>query len=323
MRDRGEYASGRRLELAPRLFLGATANPFVPPYAERVSNLQRKIDAGAQFIQTQFCFDLKLLEAFMREVRARGLHERAAIIVGVGTLGSAKALRWMAEHVPGVHVPESVTARIGAAADQRREGRRVCVETIHAVRQIEGVAGVHLMGHKNEDALAQVIVEAALRTATPRLVLAGEMLDTVGAIAKPLIKLSGGTAAAKLGKVLIGTVHGDLHDIGKNIVTFMLDINGFEVKDIGVDVPAQKFIDEIKAYEPDVVGLSGFLTLAFDSMKETIGAFESAGMRKDFKIMIGGGQIDETVRSYTGADAFGVNAVEAVALCRNWIRVTA
>ena len=157
----------------------------------------------------------------------------------------------------------------------------------------------------------------------PELVLAGEMLDTVGAIAKPLIKLSGGTAAAKLGKVLIGTVHGDLHDIGKNIVTFMLDINGFEVKDIGVDVPAQKFIDEIKAYEPDVVGLSGFLTLAFDSMKETIGAFESAGMRKDFKIMIGGGQIDETVRSYTGPDAFGVNAVEAVALCRNWIRVTA
>ena len=157
----------------------------------------------------------------------------------------------------------------------------------------------------------------------PELVLAGEMLDIVGAIAKPLIKLGGGAEAAKLGKVLIGTVHGDLHDIGKNIVTFMLDINGFEVKDIGVDVPVQKFIDEIKAYQPDVVGLSGFLTLAFDSMKETIGAFESAGMRKGFKIMIGGGQIDEAVRSYTGADAFGVNAVEAVALCRDWMRVAA
>jgi len=157
----------------------------------------------------------------------------------------------------------------------------------------------------------------------PELVLAGEMLDIVGAIAKPLIKLGGGAEAAKLGKVLIGTVHGDLHDIGKNIVTFMLDINGFEVKDIGVDVPVQKFIDEIKAYQPDVVGLSGFLTLAFDSMKETIGAFESAGMRPGFKIMIGGGQIDETVRRYTGADAFGVNAVEAVALCRDWMRVAA
>lgn len=157
----------------------------------------------------------------------------------------------------------------------------------------------------------------------PELVLAGEMLDNVGAIAKPLIKQGEGGGAAKLGKVLIGTVHGDLHDIGKNIVTFMLDINGFEVKDIGVDVPVQTFIDEIKAYQPDVVGLSGFLTLAFDSMKETITAFDAAGLRSDFKIMIGGGQIDETVRSYTGADAFGVNAVEAVGLCRNWLGVAA
>ncbi len=157
----------------------------------------------------------------------------------------------------------------------------------------------------------------------PELVLAGEMLDTIGAIAKPLIKTAPGEEAKKLGKVLIGTVHGDLHDIGKNIVTFMLDINGFEVKDIGVDVPVATFIDEIRAYRPDVVGLSGFLTLAFESMKETIAAFEAAGMREDFKIMIGGGQIDETVRGYTGADAFGVNAVEAVALCRTWMGVAA
>jgi methylenetetrahydrofolate reductase (NADPH) len=163
MRDRAEYASGRKLEQAPKLFLGATANPFVPPYAERVANLERKIDAGAQFIQTQFCFDLALLEDFMRAVRARGLHQRASIIVGVGTLSSAKALRWMAEHVPGVHVPHAVTERIAAAADPKAEGRRVCVETIHALRQIEGVAGVHLMGHKNEAALAQIIVEAGLR----------------------------------------------------------------------------------------------------------------------------------------------------------------
>lgn len=152
----------------------------------------------------------------------------------------------------------------------------------------------------------------------PELVLAGEMLENIGAIAKPLIKTAPGEEPKKLGRVLIGTVHGDLHDIGKNIVSFMLDINGFEVKDIGVDVPAQTFIDEINSYQPDVVGLSGFLTLAFDSMKETISAFERNGMRDKFKIMIGGGQIDETVRAYTGADAFGVNAVEAVALCRGW-----
>jgi len=157
----------------------------------------------------------------------------------------------------------------------------------------------------------------------PELVLAGEMLETIGAIAKPLIKQGPGEAAKRLGKVLIGTVHGDLHDIGKNIVSFMLDINDFEVKDIGIDVPVNKFIEEINAYQPDVVGLSGFLTLAFDSMKETIAAFESAGMRDKFKIMIGGGQIDETVRAYTGADAFGVNAVEAVNLCRNWMGVAA
>ena len=157
----------------------------------------------------------------------------------------------------------------------------------------------------------------------PELVLAGEMLDKIGAVAKPLIKQGEGGEAKKLGKVLIGTVHGDLHDIGKNIVSFMLDINGFEVKDIGIDVPVKTFIDEIKSFKPDVVGLSGFLTLAFDSMKETIAAFDTAGMRHDFKIMIGGGQIDETVRAYTGADAFGVNAVEAVNLCRNWTGVAA
>ena len=157
----------------------------------------------------------------------------------------------------------------------------------------------------------------------PELVLAGEMLDTIGAIAKPLIKNAPGEEPKKLGKVLIGTVHGDLHDIGKNIVTFMLDINGFDVKDIGIDVPAAKFIAEIEAYKPDVVGLSGFLTLAFDSMKDTIASIDKAGLRGDLKIMIGGGQIDETVRKYTGADAFGVNAVEAVSLCKSWMGATA
>ena len=157
----------------------------------------------------------------------------------------------------------------------------------------------------------------------PELVLAGEMLENVGAIAKPLIAARPGAQAGKLGKVLIGTVHGDLHDIGKNIVSFMLDINGFEVKDIGIDVPIGNFIGAIEEFKPDVVGLSGFLTLAFDSMKDTIAAIEGAGRRDGLKIMIGGGQIDETVRAYTGADAFGVNAVEAVNLCKGWLRAAA
>ncbi len=157
----------------------------------------------------------------------------------------------------------------------------------------------------------------------PELVLAGEMLENIGAIAKPLINQGPGGEPKKLAKVLIGTVHGDLHDIGKNIVTFMLDINGFEVKDIGIDVPVKTFLDKIDEFKPDVVGLSGFLTIAFDSMKETIAAIQQAGLRDSLKIMIGGGQVDEVVRNYTGADAYGTTAVEAVSLCKNWMGVAA
>lgn len=150
----------------------------------------------------------------------------------------------------------------------------------------------------------------------PELILAGEMLDQIGGLAKPLIKHSSDKPVVALPRVLIGTVHGDLHDIGKNIVTFMLDINGFEVKDIGIDVPVAVFLDEIKAFKPQVVCLSGFLTLAFDSMKETIQAIEAAGLREGLKIQIGGGQIDETIRAYTGADGYGLNAVDAVNFSR-------
>lgn len=160
MCDQGEFASGRKLQVAPELFIGATANPFVPPFVDRVANLEKKIVAGARFIQTQFCFDLGRLEEFMREVRTRGLHERAYILVGVGTLSSAKALAWMAGHVPGVHVPQAVLERIAAATDQKAEGMRVCIETIDALRQIEGVAGVHLMGHRNEHTLKDIIRSA-------------------------------------------------------------------------------------------------------------------------------------------------------------------
>jgi len=163
LRDRGEYASGRKLEAAPGLFLGATANPFVPPYHDRIANFASKVQAGAQFVQTQFCFDPQRLAAFMREVRVRELHRRCRIIVGVGTLASAKALRWMATHVPGIYLPEPVLARVAAAGDQQAEARRVCLEMIDAVMGIDGIAGVHLMGHRNEEALAQIIAESGLR----------------------------------------------------------------------------------------------------------------------------------------------------------------
>ena len=163
MRDRGIFASGRKLDVAPNLFLGATANPFVPPFRDRIGNLERKIDAGAQFIQTQFCFDVPMLVDFMRDLRARSLHQRCAIIVGVGTLSTAKSLRHMARHVPGVHIPESILKRIAGAEDQKAEAKAVLVETIRAVSEIEGVAGVHLMGYRNDDMLAEAIEQSGIR----------------------------------------------------------------------------------------------------------------------------------------------------------------
>jgi 5-methyltetrahydrofolate--homocysteine methyltransferase len=151
----------------------------------------------------------------------------------------------------------------------------------------------------------------------PELMLAGEMLTQITDLVKPeLAKLP---EIERHGKVLIGTVEGDIHDIGKNIVTFMLDVNGFEVLDLGVDVPAQKFVEAIQDFEPQVVGLSGFLTLAFDAMKETVEAIKTAGLRDKVKIMVGGGQISEEVSKYTGADAFGQDAVTGVSLAKKWV----
>ena len=152
----------------------------------------------------------------------------------------------------------------------------------------------------------------------PELVMAGEMMNQIGDMVKPKLAAAG-PAAKKRGKVLIGTVRGDIHDIGKNIVTFMLDVNGFEVKDLGIDVPAETFVAEIKAFAPQVVGLSGFLTLAYESMKEAVEAIAAAGLRDKVQIMIGGGQITDEVVRYVGADAYGKDAMAAVTLADGWI----
>ena len=151
----------------------------------------------------------------------------------------------------------------------------------------------------------------------PELILAGEMVRQISEILKP--KLTGEFQTKRLGKVIIGTVKGDIHDIGKDVVVFMLDVNGFEVLDLGIDVPPQKFVEAIKDFQPAVIGLSGFLTLAFDAMKETVEAVAKAGLRDKVKIMIGGGQIDDEVRKYAGADAYGIDAMEAVSLTKGWI----
>ena len=151
----------------------------------------------------------------------------------------------------------------------------------------------------------------------PDLVYSGEILKAITEMVKPKLTTAAGTK--RLGKVVFGTVAGDIHDIGKDIVVFMLDVNGFEVYDLGVDVPAQKFVEKIKESGAPVVGLSGFLTLAFDSMKQTIDAMKAAGLRDKVKVMIGGGQITEEVRKYTGADAYGKDAMAGVAFVKKWI----
>lgn len=150
----------------------------------------------------------------------------------------------------------------------------------------------------------------------PHLVYSGEILEAITDMVKP--KLAEGQQPQQLGKVLIGTVAGDIHDIGKNIVTFMLDANGFEVRDLGVDISPEEFVEGIREFNPQVVGLSGFLTLSFDSMKKTIETIEEAGLRDEVKIMIGGGTLDETIVDYTGADDFRRFAGGAVSLAKEW-----
>ena len=150
----------------------------------------------------------------------------------------------------------------------------------------------------------------------PELILAGEMLKQISTLVKP--KMTQTAGVKKHGSVVVGTVQGDIHDIGKDIVVFMLDVNGFEVYDLGVDVAPEKFIEKMKEVKPDVIALSGFLTLSYDSMKNTVAAIEAAGLRNGTKIMIGGGTVDEQIRSYAGADAFGKDAMAAVALAKSW-----
>jgi methanogenic corrinoid protein MtbC1 len=152
----------------------------------------------------------------------------------------------------------------------------------------------------------------------PELILAGETLKQIAVLVKPRIQQM--SAASHGAKIVLGTVQGDIHDIGKDIVGFMLDVNGFQVYDLGVDVPAQIFVKKISVIKPDIVALSGFLTLAFNSMKNTIAAIQAAGLRDQVKIMIGGGTMDDNVRAYVGADAYGASAIAAVALAREWAK---
>jgi len=202
---------------------------------------------------------------------------------------------------------------VSAIADMREE------EALKLVRMMiaDGTAPMVILDAARE---AMGIVGERYEKGTyflPELIMAGEMLTQITQVIKP--ELAKMPDIKRHGKVLIGTVKGDIHDIGKNIVSFMLDVNAFEVRDLGVDVAPQKFVEAIRDFRPQVIGLSGFLTLAFDAMKETIEAIKAAGLRDGVKIMIGGGQITEQIKEYAGADAYGRDAMAGVSLAKKWL----
>ncbi|HJS88522.1 MAG TPA: methylenetetrahydrofolate reductase [Steroidobacteraceae bacterium] len=157
MRDEHRFLSGRKLTCAPRVLLGAAENPFAPPLEWRAQRLAKKVAAGAQFIQTQYCYDVPLLKAFMRRIEDLGLLEQIFILVGVGPLRSAKAAEWMRTHVPGLHIPDAVIERLAGASDAAREGRNLCIDLVQEIRAVPGVSGVHVMAYRQEDAVAEII----------------------------------------------------------------------------------------------------------------------------------------------------------------------
>lgn len=157
MRDESRFQSGRPLTYPPHVFLGAAANPFGEPRDFRVLRLAKKIAAGAQFVQTQYCYDMEQFKQYMQKVRDMGLHERAYILAGVGPLASARAADWIRTNVPGIHIPDTVIDRLKGAQKQKAEGKQICVELIQQIREIEGVAGVHVMAYRQEEAVAEII----------------------------------------------------------------------------------------------------------------------------------------------------------------------
>ena len=164
MRDKGMFLSGRKLTVPPRLFLGAASNPFVQPYDWRPLRLAKKVEAGADFIQTQYCFEVDRFRQFMKVVRDMGLDEKVYILVGVGPLRSEKAAEFMRTRVPGIVIPDEIVDRLRKTPKERKreEGKRICVEIIEQVREIKGVAGVHVMAYRQEELVAEIIEEAGL-----------------------------------------------------------------------------------------------------------------------------------------------------------------
>lgn len=162
MRDQGRLLSGRTLDPPPAWFIGAVENPFAPPVGFRAARLGKKVEAGAQFVQTQFVFDLEAFARWMSQVRDLGLHERCHVIAGVGPIRSLRALDHMRDNLAGVHIPDEVARRLRGVPPDRvaEEGTRLCAELIRQVRDVPGVAGVHVMAFGNERAVPEILERA-------------------------------------------------------------------------------------------------------------------------------------------------------------------
>jgi methylenetetrahydrofolate reductase (NADPH) len=157
LRDEHRFQSGRKVTFAPRVFFGAAANPFGLPFEWRAQRLAKKVAAGAQFIQTQYCYDVPRLKSFMQMVEDLGLSGKVFILVGVGPLRTAKAAEWMRTNVPGIHIPDSVIKRMAGAEKPALEGRQICIDIIQEVREIKGVSGVHIMAYRQEDTVPEIV----------------------------------------------------------------------------------------------------------------------------------------------------------------------
>ncbi|HHU29802.1 MAG: corrinoid protein [Bacillota bacterium] len=149
------------------------------------------------------------------------------------------------------------------------------------------------------------------------LIFAGDLLTNAVEILKPYL---GGATSEKIGTIVLGTVAGDLHDIGKNIFKSMAEAAGFEVHDLGIDQPPENFVEKVKEVKPEIVGMSGVLTLALESMKLTVDALRDAGLRDSIKVIIGGNPVTKEACEQIGADAFTTNAAEGVKICQGWVK---
>lgn len=162
LRDDSRFLSGRQLDLPPRLLIGSSINPFAPPHGARVDQFAKKVSAGAEFVQSQYCFDVEMARSFMARSRDMGLTERCYVLMGVGVLASAKTAKWLRSAIPGVHIPDTVIRRLEQAERPRAEGRRIAVELMQQLAEIDGISGVHLMAYKQEEWVGEIVTQSGV-----------------------------------------------------------------------------------------------------------------------------------------------------------------